>query len=91
MLVKERMIHNPVTVRPETTVIDAQALMRREKISRLPVLNKAGKLAGIVSKKTPLCLSQKLLPLMYEMHFMLAKLTIETVMQKKVITVEIPL
>ncbi|MDI9428189.1 MAG: CBS domain-containing protein, partial [Spirochaetota bacterium] len=32
------MTRNPVTITPDTTVPEAQAIMRREKIRRLPVL-----------------------------------------------------
>jgi len=49
MKVGQRMTRNPVTITPDTTVPEAQAIMRREKIRRLPVLDKNGKLVGIVS------------------------------------------
>ena len=49
MLVKERMTRNPIFIRPDTPVTEAQALMKREKIHHLPVLDKEEKLVGIVA------------------------------------------
>jgi acetoin utilization protein AcuB len=90
MIVEKRMTRNPITVHPETAVIDAQSLMRREKISRLPVVDKAGRLVGIVSEKDLIYASPSRVSTLdvYEMHSLLAKLTVETVMKKKVITIE---
>ena len=51
MLIKERMTHNPITVREDTSLDEAMRIMKREKIRRLPILNDAGKLAGIVSNQ----------------------------------------
>ena len=50
MLVRERMTRNPIFIRPDTTVTDAQALMKREKIHHLPVVDKDEKLVGIVTE-----------------------------------------
>ena len=49
MLVKERMTRNPIFIRLDTPVTEAQALMKREKIHHLPVLDKEEKLVGIVA------------------------------------------
>ena len=51
MLVKERMTRNPITIRPDTPVTEAQAMMKREKIHHLPVMDKDEKLVGVVSEK----------------------------------------
>jgi acetoin utilization protein AcuB len=90
MTVGQRMTRNPIMVRPETTVPDAQALMRKEKVSRLPVLDKDNKLVGIVTYSdlihaTP---SSATTLDIYEMHYLISKLRIEKVMSKKVITVD---
>jgi len=50
MLVGERMSHPVITVTPDLPVMDALALMRRERIRRMPVVQD-GKLVGIVSAK----------------------------------------
>jgi len=95
MLVKERMTRNPIIVRPDTPVTEAQALMKREKIHHLPVLDKEERLVGIVAEKDLLYASPSVATTLsvYEMTSLLAKLKVETVMSREVITVteEVPL
>ncbi|MGA2765177.1 MAG: CBS domain-containing protein [Spirochaetia bacterium] len=88
MLVKERMTRNPITIRPDTPVTEAQAMMKREKIHHLPVLDKDEKLVGIVSEKDLLYASPSPASTLsvYEMTSLLAKLKVEKVMSKNVIT-----
>jgi acetoin utilization protein AcuB len=50
MLVGKRMSHPVITISPDTPIIDALNLMKREHIRRLPVVMD-GKLVGIVSDK----------------------------------------
>ncbi|MBP6062872.1 MAG: IMP dehydrogenase [Fusobacteriaceae bacterium] len=45
------MIKNPVTLLKESTVIEANDIMRRYKISGLPVIEEGGKLIGIVTNR----------------------------------------
>lgn len=45
------MIKNPVTLLKESTVIEANDIMRRYKISGLPVIKEGGKLIGIVTNR----------------------------------------
>jgi len=45
------MIVKPVTVRPEQTIAEAEALMRKYKISGLPVVDEEGKLVGIITNR----------------------------------------
>ena len=89
MLVKERMSHNPITIRPDTPVTEAQALMKREKIHHLPVLDKEGRLVGIVTEKDLLYASPSPATTLsvWEMTSLLAKLRVEEVMSRDVITV----
>ncbi len=49
MRIKQMMTENPVTVNPDTLVLDAQRIMKEKNIRRLPVIEK-GKLVGIVTK-----------------------------------------
>ena len=51
MIVANVMTRNPVFVSPEMSVNDVRALMTREKIGKLPVLDKNNRLVGIVTKK----------------------------------------
>ncbi|OMH40160.1 IMP dehydrogenase [Desulfurobacterium indicum] len=45
------MIVKPVTVSPEQTIADAEALMKKYKISGLPVTDENGKLLGIITNR----------------------------------------
>lgn len=54
------MQKNPITVVPETTTLDAIALMRRHKVACLPVV-KDGRLVGIVSERHYLHIAAQLL------------------------------
>lgn len=89
MIVGRRMTRNPITVKPDTPVTDAQALMRREKVHRLPVLDRHGKLAGIVSEKDLLYASPSPASTLdvYELSYLLSKLKVEQVMTKNVVTI----
>jgi acetoin utilization protein AcuB len=95
MLVKERMTRNPIFIRPDTPVTDAQALMKREKIHHLPVLDKEEKLVGIVTEKDLLYASPSVATTLsvYEMTSLLAKLKVEKVMSREVISIaeDVPL
>jgi len=90
MLVKERMTRNPIFIRPETPVTEAQALMKREKIHHLPVLDKEEKLVGIVTEKDLLYASPSVATTLsvYEMTSLLAKLKVDKIMSREVVTVD---
>jgi IMP dehydrogenase len=45
------MVVNPVTIHPEQTLADALALMSKHQISGIPVVEKNGKLAGILTNR----------------------------------------
>jgi acetoin utilization protein AcuB len=89
MLVRNRMTANPVTVTPDVSVTDALRLMTEKKIRRLPVLNGQGALVGIVSDRDLLLASPSPATSLavWEIHDLLAKLTVEKIMTQKVITV----
>ncbi|HOJ99986.1 MAG TPA: CBS domain-containing protein [Termitinemataceae bacterium] len=89
MNVGQRMTRNPITITPDMSVPDAQALMRKEKIRRLPVLDKNGKLVGIVTARDLIHASPSPATSldMYELHYLLSKLKVEKVMSHPVITV----
>ena len=68
---------------------DALDLMHREHVRRLPVVNKRGELVGIVTeaellKASP---SEATSLSIYEVSYLLSKLTVERVMTRKVVTV----
>ena len=60
LAVREIMLPNPVTATPETTTIEAMALMKQNKVGCLPVV-RHGKLIGIVTESDFLDLASKLL------------------------------
>ena len=89
MLVRERMSREPVTITSDVSVTDALRLMHERKIRRLPVLDSHGKLVGIVADQDLLYASPSPVSSLsvWEMHYLLAKLKVEEVMTRKVITV----
>jgi acetoin utilization protein AcuB len=89
MLVGERMTRNPITVSEEASIDDALHLMRERKVRRLPVIDAAGKMVGIVSDKDLLhaAPSPATSLSVYELHYLLSKLTIKRVMSSPVITI----
>ena len=95
MLVKERMSRNPITIKPDTPVTEAQAMMKREKIHHLPVVDRDGRLIGIVAEKDLLYASPSPATTLsvYEIASLLAKLTVDKVMSAKpqTVTEDVPL
>ncbi|MGD0612045.1 MAG: CBS domain-containing protein [Anaerolineales bacterium] len=89
MLVQEFMSKKPVTIPPDMSVSDALQLMREKKVHRLPVLNAHGKLVGIVAEGDLLYASPSPATSLnvWEIHSLLAKLKVDKVMTRKVITV----
>ncbi|MCX8025403.1 MAG: CBS domain-containing protein [Thermanaerothrix sp.] len=89
MLVGERMSHPVITVPPTMPVQDALAQMRRDRVSRYPVVNSRGKLVGIVSKLDLMNASPSKATTLsvWEINYLLSKITVEQVMTTKVITV----
>jgi acetoin utilization protein AcuB len=88
MFVSERMSYPVVTVDPEMPINEALTLMRREHIRRTPVI-KDGKLVGIVSDKDLLNASPSPATSLsiWEMNYLLSKITVKDVMTKEVLTV----
>lgn len=88
MLVGERMSRPPIVIGPEMSIHDALALFKKERIRRAPVV-KGGKLVGIVSEKDLLNASPSPATTLsvWEMNYLLSKLTVAEVMTKNVITV----
>ncbi|MCS7286331.1 MAG: CBS and ACT domain-containing protein [Anaerolineae bacterium] len=89
MLVRDRMSRHPITIRPDVTIHEALQIMRREKIRRLPVLDENDRLVGIVAEKDLLYASPSSAKALnvYELQYLLAKLTVGDVMTRNVITV----
>ena len=89
MRVKDIMTRNPVYISPSVSVTDAKALMMKQKISKLPVLDESKRLVGIITKNDLNRASPSAATTldMYEIGYLLSKLTVEKVMHKNVRTV----
>ncbi len=88
MFVGERMNRPVISVTPETPVHDALHLMRTEHIRRAPVIAH-GKLVGIISMKDLLNASPSDATTLsvWELNYLLSKLTVEPIMTRNVLTV----
>jgi len=88
MLVGDRMSSPVKTIPPELPIVDALNQMKRDNIRRYPVV-KDGKLVGIVSDKDLLNASPSPATSLsvWEMSYLLSKITVKDVMTKQVLTV----
>ncbi len=89
MLVKDRMTPNPVTITLTTSFPEAFKIMREKRIRHLPVVDKKGKLSGIVAltdllRASP---SQATSLSVFEMNYLLANLHVKEVMTSPPLTV----
>ena len=89
MLVGERMSRPVISITRDMPIHDALALFKKERIRRAPVL-KDGKLIGIISDKDLLNASpsQATSLSVWEMNYMLSKITVKEVMTREVLTVQ---
>jgi acetoin utilization protein AcuB len=88
MLVGERMSHPVITMRADMPIIDALNMMKRERVRRTPVI-KDGKLVGIISEKDLLNATPSAATTLsvWEMNYLLSKITVSEVMTRNVLTV----
>lgn len=89
MKIRNWMTPDPITVRPETPLMDAQKIMAEKKIRRLPVVNKRGKVVGLLTRRNVIeaMPSEATTLSVHEMHALLEKVTVGEVMVKDPITV----
>jgi acetoin utilization protein AcuB len=89
MLVKERMSRPVITVHPEMPVQEALNLMREERVRRFPVVDRHGRMVGIVSERDLLhaAPSDATSLSIWEVHYLVSKITVEKVMTRQVITI----
>jgi len=88
MLVGERMSKPVITISPDMPIAEALNLMKVEKVRRFPVV-KEGKLLGVVSDKDLLNASPSPVSTLsiWEMNYLLNKITVSEVMVKNVLSV----
>ena len=89
MLVRDYMSQPPIVISPKTPISDALKLMRERTIRRLPVVDPAGRLIGIVSDKDLLHAepSPATSLSIWELTYLLGRITVEQVMTSDVLTV----
>ncbi len=88
MLVGERMSHPVLTVTVGVPVQDALASMKKDHVSQYPVVDKNGKLVGIVTDNDLINASPSEATTLsvWEISYLLSKITVERVMTGKVVT-----
>jgi acetoin utilization protein AcuB len=88
MLVGERMSSPVITLEPKTPVSDALMLFREKRIRRAPVISHH-RLVGIVAERDLLFASPSPVSSLsvWELNYLLSKLTVDEVMTRQVITV----
>jgi acetoin utilization protein AcuB len=78
-----------ITVKPETTLVEARELIRKNNIKHLLVVNKKGKLAGVVSDRDlkQNWASPATALSVHELGYLLEKVELSMIMVKTVVTV----
>jgi acetoin utilization protein AcuB len=89
MLVRDYMSQPPIVISPKTPITEALKMMRDHSIRRLPVIDSAGRLIGIVSDKDLLHAepSPATSLSIWEITYLLGRITVEQVMTRNVLTV----
>ncbi len=89
MLVREYMSQPVISADPTTPITEALKTMRERGIRRLPVVDPTGRLRGIVSDRDLLhaAPSQATSLSIWEITYLLGRITVEKVMTKEVLTV----
>ena len=89
MLVRMWMSDEVITASPELPIMEARELMKEHNIRRLPVVDKRGRLIGIVTQgdiqeASP---SDATTLSIWELNYLLARITVEEIMTRDVITI----
>ena len=87
MLVQGWMISDVITVDEDTSMMKASIIMKEKKIRSLPVLNKEGKLVGIVSDRDlrDAAPSKATTLDVYELNYLLSSMKIKDIMTRNVV------
>ena len=88
MLVRERMTVNPLTITENTPIFEAGELLRKNNISRLPVV-KDGKLIGIITQQDLLKVTPSAATTLsvWELNYVLSKIQVKDGMTKNPVTI----
>lgn len=89
MYVGWHMVTDLITISPDTPIIKAREMMNEHRISHLPVTDREGHLLGLVTDRDlrEAWASPATTLSIYELTYILQKITVESIMKKKVITV----
>ena len=89
MLVSWVMTKNPVFINPDMGITEVRSLMDKEKIGHMPVLDKNNCLVGLVTREDLIKAGPSAATSldMYEISYLISKMTAKDVMKKEVITV----
>jgi acetoin utilization protein AcuB len=89
MLVRERMSRPVITIKPETPIVEAHDLMRKEHIRRLPVIDERKRLVGIVSEEDLLHAepSDATSLSIFEVNYLMSRIVVKNAMTRDVITI----
>jgi CBS domain-containing protein len=90
-LVKDWMTPNPICASPNTSLPEAHQMMKDRNIRRLPVVDEAGKLVGIVTRgdirgAAP---SEATSLSVFELHYLVGRITLDRIMTRNPITVTV--
>lgn len=90
MLVGNRMTPDPITVSPDLSIAEAMEQMRNDKVHRYPVVDKKGKLVGIVTDQDLLYASPSSVTSLtvWEITYLLNQVKVKEAMTRDVITVK---
>jgi acetoin utilization protein AcuB len=88
MRIEDIMIRNPITVVSETSILEADRIMKENNIRRLPVVDR-GKLVGMVTERMILEASPSPASslLIHEVHYLIQKIKVKHIMVKNPITI----
>jgi acetoin utilization protein AcuB len=84
MLVRKRMSSPVITVAPDLPIMQALDLMKKNRIRRLPVVKKGKMVEGDLLNASP---SDATSLSVWELNYLLGKITVDEIMTKNVITV----
>jgi acetoin utilization protein AcuB len=90
MLVGYRMTPDPITISPDLPIAEALEQMRHDEVHRYPVVDRKGKMVGIVTHKDLLYASPSSVTSLnvWEVTYLLNQIKVREVMTKEVMTVD---
>lgn len=90
MIIKNIMKHNPVCVTENMSLTDVKAIMTKENVTTVPVLDNDSNMVGVLSKDDLMKADPSAATTLdiYEIGYLLSKIKAKKIMEKNVITVQ---